>query len=94
MSFIHPQGKLTAVQQPRQIPLAIPSGQFIEIDERFYEPELKDNFTNSKRLGLSKDKFPKNQGFVSTGQPLSIMIDGSLKDNYGNYIYNQITGFQ
>lgn len=92
MTFQYAQPHLNMPPQ-----LAIPYGKFIDIDEKYYKPQQPvpaiDSFSKGREL--------KPHGTNGTYQPTafiqnspSLALDaGSLKVNYGSYIYQQKTGF-
>lgn len=79
------------ILEPPQTPKAIPYGQYLAIDQEFYEP---------KPPALMKDRHLKPHGsnvnlksdFIPQPSPISLAT-GSLKVNYGSYIYQQKTGY-
>jgi hypothetical protein len=86
-------------QQPVVAPppqLAIPFGKFIAIDEKYHElikPQKTDSFSKGKTLvphGKGVNYQPT--GFVEYSPSLALDA-GSLKVNYGSYIYDQLSGF-
>jgi hypothetical protein len=72
---------------------AIPYGQFFDIDQKYYEPQPA-NETKERHLrphGTSVNL--KNAGgFVVAETPISL-ASGSLKVNYGSYLFQQLTGY-
>lgn len=72
---------------------AIPYGQFFGIDQQFYDPKPA-NETKERHLrpyGMNVNHKNPN-GFVAPPTPIGLST-GSLKVNYGSYIYQQQTGY-
>ena len=91
MTFQHQQ---TTLQPPPQ--LAIPFGKFIAIDEKYHELMVPQE-TDSHGKGRTLAAHGKNVNYQPTEfvqQSASMALDdGSLKVNYGSYIYDQLKGF-
>ena len=91
MTFQHQQ---TTLQPPPQ--LAIPFGKFIAIDEKYHELMVPQE-TDSHGKGRTLAAHGKNVNYQPTEfvqQSPSLALDGgSLKVNYGSYIYDQLKGF-
>ena len=75
----------------------IPYGQYTDIDQRYYDPveeqPAAEVFSRGRELRPHGDNVKyQPAGFVQ--QSPSLALDrGSLRVNYGSYIYNQQTGF-
>jgi len=91
MSFQYPQ---SAIQPPPQ--LSIPFGKFIAIDEKYHElmtPQKTDSHSKGRTLAAhGKNVNYQPTDFVQYSPSLAL-DSGSLKTNYGSYIYDQIKGF-
>ena len=91
MTFQHQQ---TTLQPPPQ--LAIPFGKFIAIDEKYHElmvPQETDSHGKGRTL-IEHGKGVNNQPTEFVQHSPSLALDsGSLKVNYGSYIYDQLKGF-
>ena len=72
------------------VSLAIPRGQFFDIDQRYYEPQEDAVFVN-RSLKPHGSNVTLNHGFVEQSTPIGLQT-GSLVVNYGSYIYQQQTG--
>lgn len=76
--------------------LAIPFGKFIDIDEKYHEliaPQKTDSFSKGKSL-VAHGKGVNYQPTEFVKHSPSLALDeGSLKLNYGSYIYSQLDGF-
>jgi hypothetical protein len=72
---------------------AIPYGQFFDIDQKYYEQqpanETKDRHLRPHGMNVN---LKHSDGFVAPETPLSL-DSGTLKVNYGSYLYQQRTGF-
>lgn len=83
-----------AVNPPPQ--LAIPFGKFIAIDEKYHElmtPQTTDSHSKGRTL-IEHGKGVNGQPTEFVQQSPSMALDGgSLKVNYGSYIYDQLKGF-
>ena len=91
MTFQYPQ---PAIQPPPQ--LAVPYGKFIDIDEKYHQlmtPQKTDSHSKGRTLAAHG----KNVNYQPTEfvqQSASMALDaGSLKTNYGSYIYDQLKGW-
>lgn len=74
------------------IPKAIPQGVFIDIDQKYYEPKPA-NETKERHLRPHGTSVNLNSNlFVAPTKPIGLE-SGSLRVNYGSYIYQQQTGF-
>jgi len=91
MTFQYPQ---SAIQPPPQ--LSIPFGKFIDIDEKYHQlmvPQKADSHGKGRTL-IEHGKGVNNQPTEFVQQSPSMALDsGSLKVNYGSYIYDQLKGF-
>ena len=91
MTFQYPQ---TTLQPPPQ--LAIPFGKFIAIDEKYHEIMVPQE-TDSHGKGRTLAAHGKNVNYQPTEfvqhSPSLALDSGSLKVNYGSYIYDQLKGF-
>jgi hypothetical protein len=72
------------------VSLAIPRGQFFDIDQRYYEPQ-EDNVVVNRSLKPHGSNVTLSRDFVEPQTPLGLQT-GSLVVNYGSYIYQQLTG--
>ena len=87
----------SAIVPPAPVKKFIPYGQYTEIDSRYYDPV--EVIPAAEGLGRGRELRPHGDnvkyqpsGFVQ--QSPSLALDsGSLRVNYGSYIYNQQTGF-
>lgn len=71
---------------------AIPYGQYFDIDQKYYEPQPA-NETKERHLRPHGTNVTLNaQGFIMAETPISLAT-GSLKVNYGSYLYQQLTGY-
>jgi len=72
---------------------AIPYGMFLDIDQKYYEPQPA-NETKERHLRPhgTNVNLKNAQGFIVQETPISLAT-GSLKVNYGSYIYQQRTGY-
>lgn len=71
----------------------IPFGKYIDIDEKYYKDvgiEVNTKYRSLKPHGHNVKYNPSE--FVIQSPPLSLQT-GSLKVNYGSYMYNQHTGY-
>ena len=74
------------------VPKAIPQGVFIDIDQKYYEPK-EANETKDRHLRPHGTNVNLNSnGFVEQTTPIGLE-SGSLRVNFGSYIYQQQTGF-
>ena len=91
MTFQYPQ---TAIQPPPQ--LSIPFGKFIDIDEKYHQLMVPQE-TDSHGKGRTLAPHGKNVNYQPTDfvqqSPAMALDSGSLKTNYGSYIYDQLKGF-
>ena len=72
---------------------AIPYGQFFGIDQQFYDPKPADKTKERHLRPYGMNVNHKNpDGFVAPQTPIGLAT-GSLKVNYGSYIYQQQTGY-
>lgn len=82
-------------QQPMlqaPIPKAIAQGVFMDIDQKYYEPK-EANETKERHLRPHGTNVNLNSnGFVEQTMPIGLE-SGSLRVNFGSYIYQQQTGF-
>lgn len=76
--------------------LAIPYGKFFSIDERYYDP-VESQPIDSFSKGLELKAHGNNVNYQPTDfvkhSPSLALDQGSLKVNYGSYIFQQRTGF-
>jgi hypothetical protein len=83
-----------AIQPPPQ--LAIPFGKFLDIDEKYHQlmmPQKADSHSKGRTLA-AHGKNVNHQPTPFVKQSASLALDaGSLKTNYGSYIYDQLKGF-
>jgi hypothetical protein len=83
-----------ALQPPP--PLAIPFGKFLDIDEKYHElmvPQKADSHGRGRVL-VEHGRDVNHQPTEFVKQSPSLALDaGSLKTNYGSYIYDQLNGF-
>ena len=70
---------------------AIPAGVYFDIDQKYYEAK-PENVTKERHLRPHGTSVNLETPFVASGTPLSLTT-GSLKVNYGSYIYEQKTGW-
>ena len=91
MTFQYPQ---SAIQPPPQ--LAVPYGKFIDIDEKYHQlmvPQKADSHGKGRTLvEHGRDVNHQPTDFVQHSPSLAL-DSGSLKVNYGSYIYDQLKGF-
>ena len=91
MTFQHQQ---TTLQPPPQ--LAVPYGKFIDIDEKYHQL-MTPQKTDSHGKGRTLAAHGKNVNYQPTDfvqhSPSLALDSGSLKVNYGSYIYDQLKGF-
>lgn len=90
------QDKQLALQPP-PTPLAIPYGKYLDIDQKYYESKdmsvpLEDIHSKGKTLMPHGKNVQLRSDFIQQPPPISLAT-GSLKVNYGSYIYQQKTGF-
>ena len=71
-------------------PLAIPQGVYFGIDQQYYEPK-EANVTKDRVLKRPGTNVQLRRDFVAPTQPISLDT-GSLKTNYGSYIFQLRTG--
>ena len=81
---------------PPPVQLAIPYGKFFDIDQKYYDPveiQQKDSFSKGLHLKVHGNNVNyQPTGFVQQS-PNMALDNGSLKVNYGSYIYQQQTGY-
>ena len=86
------------VLAPAPPQLAIPQGKFFQIDQEYYEPKdvepsLEDIHSKGRTLlAHGRNVNLKANGFIAPETPLGLE-SGSLKVNYGSYLYQQKTGY-
>ena len=91
------QDRQKALVAPEPVKKFIPYGQFTAIDEKYYNPvevqPASDVFSRGRELKPHGENVKyQPSGFVE--QSPSLALDsGSLRVNYGSYIYQQQTGF-
>ena len=91
------QDKQRALVAPEPVKKFIPYGQFTDIDQRYYDPvevqPASDGFSRGRTLKpRGSNVNHKSNGFVEHSPSLAL-DSGSLRVNYGSYIYQQQTGF-
>ena len=91
------QDKQQALVAPEPIKKFIPYGQFTAIDEQYYNPvEVQPaaaGFSRGRELKPHGSNVNhKSNGFVEHSPSLAL-DSGSLRVNYGSYIFQQKTGF-
>lgn len=70
---------------------AIPPGQYIAIDEEYYVQKPPD-LTKDRKLKPHGQNVNLKADMVMDSTPISLAT-GSLKVNFGSYIYQQKTGY-
>ena len=86
------------VAPPPPVQKFIPYGKFTDIDERYYNPipdpqPAAEIFSRGRELRPHGDNVKyQPSGFVEHSPSLAL-DQGSLRVNYGSYIYQQQTGF-
>ena len=78
------------ILQPPPPPLAIPRGVYFGIDQQYYEPQQA-NVTKDRVLKRHGTNVNLKSDFVAPTPPISLDT-GSLKVNYGSYIFQLRTG--
>ncbi len=86
--MFHKQTNLLDQQTARTEMAYIPPGQYIDIDEKIYEPapQYKSSYQaqdNREYLGVD----------VGSSKLIQTVPSQELKQNFGSYLYNQNTGF-
>ena len=75
----------------------IPSGKFISIDEKYYNP-VPEYITSNESYGNQRPLEPHGVSVNYQATPFIKRASGlnlnPLNQNYGTYIYNQETGYQ
>ena len=69
----------------------IPPGVYLDIDQKYYESK-PENVTKERHLKPHGSNVNLESPFIASSTPISLTT-GSLKVNYGSYIYQQKTGW-
>jgi len=85
--MFHKEPNLLDQQQRTEMPY-IPPGQYIDIDEKFYEPAPK--YINSYESQDNREYIGVD---VGNSKLIQTIPSEELKQNFGFYLYNQSTGF-
>ena len=89
--------KQREIVPPAPVAKFIPYGMFTEIDQQYYDPvevqPASEVFSRGRELRPHGQNVKHHSvGFVEQSPTLAL-DSGSLRVNYGSYIYEQITGF-
>jgi hypothetical protein len=77
---------------PPVVAKAIPYGEFFGIDQQFYDPKPPNETKHRQLRPYGMNVNHKNfDGFVAPPTPIGLST-GSLKVNYGSYLFQQLTG--
>ena len=91
------QDQQSALVPPGPVKKFIPYGQYTDIDQRYYDPvetqPAAEIFSRGRELRPHGDNVKYQPSEFVQHSPSLALDSGSLRVNYGSYIYQQLSGF-